>query len=112
MLLNDVMEFNNKLIVGFVLNTGNPENAIIVYLHKNDNIVSTYFDSKLFGNNLNEIDCFSSKIPMYFVSCEHQLVGLDRFFIEGQKFKNPYSNYYMTISELKTNCVGETFNLD
>jgi hypothetical protein len=102
---------NKKIIITIGENTGNPESAIIVYFLKSTHAQVVYFDSRLFGPSISQLDCFKSDIPLYFVSREEQLVGLDRFFQKIKTIKNPYGINTIGIYTLKNNCRGRTFNL-
>jgi 4-amino-4-deoxy-L-arabinose transferase-like glycosyltransferase len=100
-----------KIIITIGENTGNPESAVLVYFSKNSNVQVIYFDSRLFGPSISALDCFKSNIPLYFVSREEQLVGLDKFLEKIKTIKNPYGINTIGIYTLKKNCKGKTFNL-
>lgn len=103
---------NDNVFVGLALNTGNPESAILAYFRNNDRIKVTYFDSVLFGNRLDNVDCISMPVKFYFVSRNDQQANLNKFFIKLKSFKNPYSNYSINIYSLKKPCQGKTLNID
>lgn len=102
---------NDKAFVGLALNTGNPENAMIVYFRKNDRISAASFDGRLFERNLDKIDCLEYPVKFYFVSRDEQQAGLNRFFSKIKTFKNPYSDYSIGIYTLKEPCSGKTLRL-
>ena len=89
--INEVRQFLeekarlNPLIVGVRLDSGNPENAILAYYHRNQQIQSIYFDSRLWPN-LSQVDCLKMKQPFYFVSRDRQLGGMERFLQEEARF--------------------------
>lgn len=103
---------NKKIWVGFALNTGNPESALLVYFYKSNHISTTYFDSQLFSGDLSKIDCLKTPVKLYFVSREDQQAGLNKFFQKIKTFQNPYSNYSIGIYELKSQCVGKTVEIN
>lgn len=102
---------NERTFVGIALNTGNPESAMLAYFYKNERIKAGYFDSSLFGNRLNGIECFDLPVKFYFVSRDEQQAGLNRFFSKIKTFKNPYSDYSLGIYTLKEPCSGKTLRL-
>jgi hypothetical protein len=102
---------NNKIIITVGENTGNPESAMLAYFYKNANAQVVYFDSRLLGPSPLALDCFSSDIPLYFVSRENQLVGLDKYLQKIKTIKNPYGTNTIGIYTLKKNCKGKTLKL-
>ena len=92
-------------------NTGNPESAMLTYFNNFPNVHATYFDSRLLGPDLVSLDCFTSDSPLYFVSRDEQLVGLDKFLQKIKTIKNPYGVNTIGIYELKKNCKGKTLKL-
>ena len=102
---------NDKVFVGFAINTGNPESAMLAYFYKNERIKAGYFDSVLFGNKLNNIECLELPVKFYFVSRDGQQAGLNKFFSKIKTFKNPYSDYSIGIYTLKKPCHGKTLKL-
>ena len=98
------------IIVGFALNAGNPESGVDVYLSYNKNVGNLHIDGKIIPN-VNNYECLSSKYPVYFVSRDEQLVGLEKFFQKETAFRNPYGNYSIGIYKLKSNCTGKTLSL-
>lgn len=92
-------------MVGFAFNSGNPENAIDVYMDNNPYAVSVHM-SAVFIPNLDKYQCLSSKYPVYFVSRYNQLSGLDPYLVQEKMYENPYSNYSIGIYTLKKNCKG------
>ncbi len=97
--------------VGIRIDAGNPENAVFTYLYSSKNLRPVYFDSRIFNVDLNSYDCLQSKIPLYFVSRENQLAGMDKFIIEETRFYKPERKSYVGVYQLKTNCQGKTLQL-
>jgi hypothetical protein len=97
-------------MVGFAFNSGNPENAIDVYMVNTSHAASVHM-SALFIPNLSKYQCLSSKYPVYFVSRYNQLSGLDAYFVQEKMYKNPYANYSIGIYTLKKNCKGNTLSI-
>ncbi|MFI5265304.1 MAG: ArnT family glycosyltransferase [Candidatus Levyibacteriota bacterium] len=98
------------ILVGFALNSGNPENAIDVYMAENPHAFSFHMASAFFPN-LKKYQCLSSKYPVYFVSRYDQQAGLDGYLVQEKRFQHPYSNYWLSIYALKKNCKGNTLSL-
>ncbi|MCL5439020.1 MAG: hypothetical protein M1268_03450 [Patescibacteria group bacterium] len=104
---------NKKINIGVAENSGNPESAIIVYFRNNKNVFVGYFDKKQFNGNLDEIDCIKSDRPLYFVSRDEQLVGLDKYLYKIKTIYNPYdSKTSVGIYRLKEKCSGRMIQLE
>lgn len=101
-----------QIFVGVALNAGNPENAILVYLARENNIRSGYLDSKLFTETLNDTDCLKSDEDIYFVSRFNQQAGLEKFLHKIKTFKKPYDDSSIGIYEISQNCRGKTIDLN
>lgn len=102
---------HTKIIITVANNTGNPESAIITYFNNTPNVQVVYMDGRIFGPMINEYDCLSSSVPLYFVSREEQLVGLDKYLLKLKTIKNPHGQNTIGIYVLKKNCSGKTFEL-
>jgi hypothetical protein len=102
---------NDRAFIGLALNTGNPESAMLTYFYRNERIKAGYFDSVLFGNQLNGIECLEMPVKFYFVSRDEQQANLNRFFSKIKTFKNPYSNYSIGIYTIKKPCQGKILKL-
>jgi 4-amino-4-deoxy-L-arabinose transferase-like glycosyltransferase len=109
--LDDISK-EKKIIVGIAENTGNPESAVIVNYYKNPNVRSVYFDSRLLPPEIMKYDCIDIGVPLYFVSRDNQLVGLDKFLINVKFIKDPYGKNITGIYKLKTNCKGKVATLN
>lgn len=68
-----------RATIGVALQTGNPESSVIMNFEKNNKVHAAYFDSQSLGS-LNSFDCLTVDHPVYFVSRNEELVGLDKFF--------------------------------
>lgn len=97
-------------MVLFAFNIGNPESAIDVYAQKSPNLAPMHVDSQMF-QGINEIQCFTSQYPVYFITRNDQQVGMDRFFTLKKKFPNPDPTYSVRIYTLKKDCTGNTSSL-
>jgi len=100
------------VFVGVRIDAGNPENAVFSYLYSSKNLQPVYLDSRIFNVDLNNFDCLQSKIPIYFVSRENQLAGMDKFLKEEIRFYKPEKKSYVGVYQLKTNCQGRTLQLN
>lgn len=111
-----VYYFNNlsqkeKLAIGTGENTGNPESAMFALFNKNKNIVVSYLDAKLLGQNLANYDCISTGLPTYFVSRDEQLAGLDKFLQKLKTIKKPFDSSTIGIYKLIDSCKGKVLQL-
>lgn len=102
---------SGRLGVGIGLNTGNPESAVIVYFNKNSNTRVFYIDTRMKSVPFEKYDCFETNIPVYFVSRNRELVGLDKYFVLEKEFRNPYGEGSVSIYYAKT-CTGKRFKLN
>lgn len=115
--INDVVNYlkmqsvGKNTQVGMAVNIGNPESAIVVNFQKSKNIKTSYFDSILFDNAVLEKDCLRFQQDFFFVSRDEQQAGLNKFFQEVKRFKNPYQKTSIGIYKLKSNCQGSIADL-
>jgi hypothetical protein len=100
---------NQKIFVGVALNTGNPQSAILTYFHKNPQVLAGYFDASMFTQDLSQYDCVTTSLPIYFVSRDEQLAGLDKFLFKRISYANPYSNTSVGIYRSKVPCKQNAF---
>jgi 4-amino-4-deoxy-L-arabinose transferase-like glycosyltransferase len=117
--INETVAYFNKLSrlskieVTIAENTGNPESAMIVYFNKSKKVQVVYMDSRLFNAGLSTTyNCFSSKLPLYFVARDDQLAGLDKYLEKITSIRNPYGPNSMGIYTLRKNCKGKTLELN
>jgi hypothetical protein len=110
--ISEVIQFLEKkakqenIMVTYAQNTGNPENAMIVYFEKKATPMS-YFDNALVGIKDPSITCLSfPKQKIYFVSRNDQRVGLDKFLVLVKKFPKPQGTDFIGVYTLKTQCKG------
>jgi len=113
-LVNAIVSYINQLdnttpiTVSFALNSGNFEAALIDYFHKNPRISTTYFDSRLFSEKLNDFDCFYySGSQLYFFAREQQRGGMDRFLIKKDLITPLHGRDYSTVYTLRNDCPPE-----
>jgi hypothetical protein len=98
-------------IIGVRLDAGNPENAIIAYFQSSKKAIPTYLDARMF-ENFNNYDCINSKLPVFFISRDNQLAGLDKHLEEIKKVYKPEGKHYTGIYKVITDCTGKkTLNL-
>ncbi len=93
-----------EVIVGVRLDAGNPENSVFVYLRKYPNIKVTYLDSKIFEKL--PTDYFPSNYPVYFITRENQLAGLDNLLVEKVRFVKPDGTSAIVVYQVKTKIRG------
>jgi len=96
-------------------NIGNPETAVFVYAQKNPQLVVLTITANSFPW-IDEYKCMNSEgiipiVPVFFVTRENQLSGMDRYFSEEKSFVNPDKKYSVRIYTFKKKCSGKTFNL-
>ncbi len=97
-------------IVVFGLNAGNPENAISVYSLKTNNLLAFRMDSRMYPG-IETYECMVSKYPLFFVTRNDELLGMERFFSLGKSF--PASeNYSIKVYELKKKCNEKIISFD
>ena len=97
-------------MVVFGLNIGNPESAADLYSQKAPNLAALHIDSKFF-QGLDQYQCLTSKYPVFFVTRDGQLAGMDRYFSEEVSFPNPDNTYSVGIYTIKKDCSGNALSL-
>jgi 4-amino-4-deoxy-L-arabinose transferase-like glycosyltransferase len=90
-----------KTIVGVRLDAGNPEDAVYLYLSKVKNIKVIYLGINMIKNSEN-IKFITSNYPIYFITRENQLAGMDKFLIEKARFIKPDNLSAVVVYEIKT----------
>ncbi len=100
------------IIVATTVNTGNPEDALYVYLSGDKNINFIYLDNRFLGIQLATIDCLSSSIPLYFISRDEQQGGMNQYLQQIESIHNPYGENRIGIYTLKQKCSGKTIRVD
>lgn len=91
------------------LNIGNPESAMNLYTFKSKNLISLHMDSSFFPG-LDQYECITSDIPVFYVTRDQQQGGMNRFFELTKSFPN--NNYSLNIYALKKNCKGNALKID
>ena len=89
-----------NIIVGLRLDSGNPENTILMYARKHPNITAAYLDSRI--ELLPETNYINSENEIYFVSRDNNLAGLERFLIEIQKFHNTDKESFVGLYKVRS----------
>lgn len=110
MYLRQVSE-GSTIFVGIAQNSGNPESAILVYFHKDNNIRATYFAAELVPS-IHEYNCIQTGLPTYFVSRDEQRAGLEKFLTLKKSIKNPYGKNRIGIYMLNQDCKGKILKLE
>lgn len=93
------------------LDAGNPESGVLSLFHANSNVKLSYLDSSLFNFDINQFDCLSSKEPLYYISRDQQLGGLDKFLREVKRFNNPGNQSSVGVYMLNSPCQGKTLDI-
>lgn len=101
---------NQTVYVGVALNTGNPESAMMTYFHDDGHVKVIYFDRQLFTVDLTNYNCFSSQTPVYFVSRNDELAGLNKMLVLQKRFYKPSQKSWIGVYTLK-HCVDKPFHL-
>lgn len=94
----------------FGLNLGNPENAINLYSSLDNRLYGMRIDRSFF-QDIENYQCLTSDYPVFFVTRQDQLLGMDNYFTVVQEFPNPYSKYAIRIYTLKRDCQGNSASL-
>lgn len=97
-------------VIAVRLDTGNPENAIYTYFHKDTMRVPSFLESRMIAN-VSHYQCLTYKVPVYFVSRDFALGGLDTYLQEEKRFYNPENRSSVGIYTFKTSCRGNTLDL-
>ena len=102
---------NKRIIASVRLDAGNPESAIFAYFNGSKQIIPTYLDSQMFGDQLAQVDCLGASIPVYFISRDIQMAGLNKYLEEVERFYKPEGENFIGVHKLKTGCEGKTLKL-
>lgn len=97
-----------KIFVGESLYTGNPESAIMVWFVKSKVITLGYLDRSLLGDSINGVECIKADVPVYFVSKENDVAGLEKYLQNITYLKNSYNKNAIGIWKLKEQCKGKS----
>ncbi len=108
--INQHASANQQTLVMFGLGTGNPENAIDLYSYRKPQLIPLHIDATLFPG-LNEYSCLTSRYPLFIVTRDRQLLGLERYVSLVESFPNLDTSYAIRIYTLKKNCNGKTLIL-
>lgn len=106
----ETISANQTILVGVRLDAGIPENAVFTYFSGSKNVIPTYLDTQLFAN-FSDFECLGSEIPVYFVSRDNHMGGLQNYFKQVKKVYKPEGKHYIGIHKLKEDCQGKTLKL-
>ena len=101
------MPKGKKIFVGESVYTGNPESAFMVWFAKHSQITLGYLDRRLLGDSVNDVECIQADVPVYFVSKENEVAGLEKFLQNITYSKNSYNKNVIGIWKLKEKCEGK-----
>lgn len=102
---------NGQVTVGLALNVG-VESVLQVLAHKDPKLKFVYFDSILFGNHLEGVECISTGVPFYYLSRNNELSGLDKYFLKVVDIKKKHGTDYLVVYKLNQNCKGKTISIN
>lgn len=102
---------NTKIIAAVRIDAGNPESSIFTYYAQPKNIIPIYLDANI-NQNISKFNCINSSFPIYFVSRDAQLAGLDKFLMPVKKFYKPERKNFIGIYKVKSKCRGKTLTID
>lgn len=88
-------------IVGTRLDAGNPEDSIFFYLSKFPSIKVVYLDSKIISLTPDQ-SSLTSPIPIYYITRNGQLAGLDNLLIKQAEFKKPDGVSSVVVYQVRT----------
>ena len=91
------------ILVGVRLDSGNPESAMFTYYGpgKNPRLRSIYFDRRILVDIPPELEYIELPVPLYFVSREENLAGLDKYLVEVARFYKPDNIHFIGVYTLK-----------
>jgi len=96
-----------KIFVGQSLYTGTPESAVMVWFAKSKTITVGYLDRRLLGDSVNDVDCIQADVPVYFMSKENDVAGMEKFLVNVTFLKNLYNKNTIGIWKMKKKCAGK-----
>lgn len=108
----DELAKSQKFILGFGLYSGNPEIGTMIYLQRNKNIITTFFDAQLFKQDLSVYNCLEFNLPVYLITRDKNAAGLSKFVDLVREFQNPYGDNVHYAFKVKTECKGITLKLN
>ncbi len=89
---------NQNILVGVRLDSGNPEDAVWVYLVNEPKIKLIYFLRD--DNFWRQLKVVSEKIPVYFISRDNQLLDHENDMREVARFVKPEGKNYTSVQKL------------
>lgn len=88
---------NGYSMAAIRVDAGNPESSVMAYFQNTKNIMPFYFDSKFVKPETLVFDCIKSQYPVYYVSRDGNLAGMEKFFKEEIKFSKPKGPNYVGV---------------
>ncbi len=98
------------VVAGVRLDAGIPENAVFTYFAGSKQVFPTYLDSRII-KDFETYECLNSKVPVYFISRDNHLAGLNKHLVEIKRVYKPERKHYIGIHKLRKDCQGKTLNL-
>lgn len=94
---------DKKIYVGVRPDSGNPESAMFAYFNESKTIRPTYINVDTIKPWIKNELCISTNLPMYFVSRDNQMAGLENY-IEKEMavFYKPERKSYIGVYKIKT----------
>ena len=102
----------NPLIVAVRLDAGNPESAMHAFFVADQNIQVTYLDASNLPPDFASYGCLKTTAPLYFVSRDGNLAGLDPFFDPIATFPKPFGSYFIGLSLAHSRCGQKPLELN
>lgn len=100
------------LVLLTAINIGNPESAVRTYFNKSANIKVGYLDKKMFGVNLDGVNCLNPQVPTLYVSRDEQQSEMNDYLEEVSRVNHPYSEYSLGLYKFKANCSGKSIPIN
>jgi 4-amino-4-deoxy-L-arabinose transferase-like glycosyltransferase len=103
---------SSQVYVCVAANAGNPEQAVFNYLRRRQDTILGYLDDHVVDIPLDEFDCLSASIPVFYVARHEEQGGLHRFYTKWATITNSENDDYNTIYTLKSDCRGKILSID
>lgn len=94
---------DGPVIVAVRPDAGNPESAIFAFFADEEKVKPIFADSSSL-EAIQQFGCQNKSIPIYFVSRDSQLVGLERHLKEKKRFFKPTHQHSVGIYQFKFDC--------
>jgi 4-amino-4-deoxy-L-arabinose transferase-like glycosyltransferase len=106
-----VSKKQQRIFVGESLYTGTPESAVMVWFEKNRKVTVGYLDRRILGDQVDSFNCLQTDIPVYFLSKDRDVAGLEKFLENLTFLKNPYNTNKIGIWKVRTSCEGKAMKV-